>query len=305
MNWLGRMQFLIVIILSSFAITARADECLIYSFRIDGTGLRIEVPQESCPEFVAFGSPDFSPDGRKLMFDATPTLGLFRNARVLVMHVMGATKGQIEDLDCGNCPAWSPDGKRIAFEVCVMNPKNFERGVWMMNADGSDAVRLGDGEYPRWHPSGESVICAFTGGPVSHLQVGIETKTTTPFLDEYSHRVPIRWSPDGKKVLAVIQVGEEIQLVTMAPDGARDSLVKLADGPMEFPIFSPDGQSVAYAVRRNNEGNDIYIVAVDGKSKPQKVDVAPGVNKEDLCWSKDGTRILFSARTKSLLTEEQ
>lgn len=305
MNCRGCVQFLLVLIASSIASAALADECLIYSVKVDGTGLRIEVPRESCPEFVGFGSPDFSPDGRRLSFDATPTLGMFRNARVLILDLEGPAKGQIEDLDCGNCPAWSPDGKRIAFEVCDMNPKNFERGVWMMNADGSNAVRLGDGEYPRWHPKGDSVICAHTGGPgVSHTQVDIETKAATPFMDEYTHHTPIRWSADGKQLVTVIDQRDQRQLVTISGEREKRSLVKLAEGQIEFPFFSPDGRSVAFCGRSQLSGNDLFIVAADGKSEPKQLHVAAEVNKHDLCWSKDGSRLLFTVRTTIPLTEE-
>jgi TolB protein len=57
-------------------------------------------------------------------------------------------------------PAFSPDGKRIAY---FSNRKGAEReGIWVMNADGSDAVPLVVDDYqntfPRWYRDGQALI---------------------------------------------------------------------------------------------------------------------------------------------------
>ena len=55
-------------------------------------------------------------------------------------------------------PAWSPDGRRIAFSA--INPlggRHLEAEVYVMNADGSALARLTNGaanEFPAWSPDG-------------------------------------------------------------------------------------------------------------------------------------------------------
>ena len=59
------------------------------------------------------------------------------------------TKHQAED----RAPAWSPDGKRIAF----YSNRGGRDGIWVMNADGRNQKRLTDGNCPSWSPLGTHI----------------------------------------------------------------------------------------------------------------------------------------------------
>src|SRR5207244_616815 len=54
-------------------------------------------------------------------------------------------------------PAWSPDGKRIAF-TRIDYTKAPDYGVYVMNADGTGATKiLDDAGEPAWSPDGKSI----------------------------------------------------------------------------------------------------------------------------------------------------
>ena len=304
MNRLARVNSLVLMWVLSAIGALHADGTLIYSVGIDGTGFKIEVPNGSFPEFPVFSSAEISPNGERLMFNAFLGHGRDRDAKILIMDIAGLTKGDLYDLDWGICPVWSPDGKMIAFEACELNPKGFEPGIWIMKADGSDARRISDGERPRWHPNGEFVISTIRTPSLQLVKVDIKSKESTPFLTEYNHLEPIRWSSDGKRILALIERNQTRQIVTMNPDGTAESMIELVDGRISNPVFSRDGRWVSYFVINQKGLNDIYIVAADGTSEARKLDATPLALKLDHCWMHDGTRILFSARSARPITNE-
>jgi Tol biopolymer transport system component len=69
----------------------------------------------------------------------------------------------------GPWPAWSPDGRKIAF----MSDRDGNREIYVMNADGTGLTRLTnddvDDENPSWSPDGNQV--AFNRRVLGHLQI--------------------------------------------------------------------------------------------------------------------------------------
>jgi Tol biopolymer transport system component len=68
--------------------------------------------------------------------------------------------GRVTDLSRGydKHPSWSPDGKRIAFEHDRNG--NGDTSIWTMKADGTDRHRVtnGDGDHaPAWSPDGHTI----------------------------------------------------------------------------------------------------------------------------------------------------
>lgn len=65
--------------------------------------------------------------------------------------------GHAADPAGDNWPEWSPDGRRIAFH----SRRTGNLDIWVMNADGSNPVRLTDDpehDYlPSWSPDGKMI----------------------------------------------------------------------------------------------------------------------------------------------------
>ena len=90
--------------------------------------------------------PDWSPDGRKIVFSANPPGEGGFNGEVFVINADGSGLTRFTN-DPGDArwPHWSPDGSQIVFRS-----DRDGGGLYVMNADGSGLMRLTSGDYPDW-----------------------------------------------------------------------------------------------------------------------------------------------------------
>jgi Tol biopolymer transport system component len=87
-----------------------------------------------------------------------------RDGHVAVMNTDGSNQAL---LIAGGEPSWSPDGSRIAFESTRDDPLAPE--IYSMNADGTDVVRLTtepdvNDDFPAWSPDGTKIAFDSTRG---------------------------------------------------------------------------------------------------------------------------------------------
>jgi hypothetical protein len=98
-------------------------------------------------------------------------------------------------------PAWSPDGRRIAFS----SDRGASRQVWTMNADGSGQAQLSGGEYlgyqPAWSPGGDAIAYAHYGKLTRAIYVmaadGSDIRRLSPLALREVNEAPA-WRPETK-----------------------------------------------------------------------------------------------------------
>ncbi len=136
----------------------------VFSIRPDGADLQRHT---NCRTICTYAS--FSPDMRKLLYrKVTNTPGMQwdltnapRNSEVFVADADGANEANVSNSAAfDGWPAWSPDGKTIAFASNRSGPANVGH-VWLVNPDGTNLRKLTDGPggfaQPWWSPDGNSI----------------------------------------------------------------------------------------------------------------------------------------------------
>jgi hypothetical protein len=192
-------------------------------------------------------------------------------------------------------PAWSPDGRRIAFTRAGE--------IYVVDADGRNARRLTTmaqpGAFPAWSPDGRTIAFARTrdvfsvpsrGGPVRRL-----TRSPKPWL----MRTTPAYSPNGRTIaITATTDAYNSDVFLMRPDGSNLRRLTRSQGTHDrlgeehAPDFSPDGRRIVFV--SNRDGNaELYSIGVDGRDE-RRLTRTPRVDEEAPRYSSDGTRILFT-----------
>jgi dipeptidyl aminopeptidase/acylaminoacyl peptidase len=194
--------------------------------------------------------PVISPDGSKIAYCSLLETQYFQ---IFVMNSDGSEPTRITNVKDGDAcgPAWSHDGKRIAFHAFALtNPPRNPR-IWVMNADGSGQKKLTDhGLDPAWSPDDRQIAFASNqeGGTFQIYSMsadGTNVKRLTKDKGEASNPA---WAPDGQAIAySGAAEGDRRALFLMAKDGSdprRLAFSKHQD--FCFPAWSPDGKYLAF-----------------------------------------------------------
>ena len=226
---------------------------------LDDDGFADRIPLTDIPAGTSITvpvSPSFSPDGRTLAFSRSTFDAAGRRNTISTVPVAG---GPVTDLrTIAELPgiaylgiAWTPDGDRIVYSIQAQKRDDLGNGVWVMDADGSDA-RLLVGRYQDTHgpavlamsPDGASLLLwdpeamgRFDAGPPVYAIADMAHGTPVPLEplgDRATPGASVAWagySPDGS-ALMVLYRGTTPDLQAWA------RLDPLTDDPTEEPLVA-------------------------------------------------------------------
>jgi WD40 repeat protein len=203
-------------------------------------------------------------------------------------------------------PAWSPDGKRIAFARNVRGPENNGFGItdiYTMAADGTDLQRRtvnGNFSMVTWSPDGKTLAISNAlvyYGSIFLISAFGEIEPPVFFVGEAQDPA---WSPDGKQFayihLSGDDSGQQLFVLNVA-DPANPKPITEEPNPWDpwstwGAAWSPDGSRLAFT--KCNGSCAVYTIDKFGGSLARIVD---GSVVSSGAWSPDGKRIVFTARS--------
>ena len=192
----------------------------------------------------------------------------------------------------------SPDGKWVAY-VLSRNDEEKDKSftqLWMTSMDGKVSLPMSasyaNASHPRWNPDGSSL--AFLG----KRGADDEPKTQVWLLDlrggEAQQYTSVKqgvegfaWSPDGKRMLLIIQDPKPEDLED-EEDKKKDDEEKPVPWVIDRLQFKED--YVGYLDRRRK-----HFFIFDGAGEPRQITFGD-YDESDPQWNPDGTRVAFVSK---------
>ena len=194
------------------------------------------------------------------------------------------------------CPAYSADGRRIAWcSGAGSAPGVFE--IWTMRQNGKDkqqVTHLGAGAiFPDFSPDGSQIVFDGNVGGVRDVYLVNVDGTGLTQLTANAGTVNgyPAFSPDGSKIAFISDRTGLEQVWVMNADGSNPTQLTFnAADHDQLPDWSPDGARIAYEDDATGNG-DIYVMDADGTDKTRlTTDDDPEFGT---AWSPDGSQIAY------------
>jgi Tol biopolymer transport system component len=213
----------------------------------------------------------------------------------LVDAASGDAKNLSNHPSADGFPAWSADGKHVAFS----SDRDGGTNLFVIDADGRNLRQLTHEKagakvgciMPTWSPDGSTIAFARVDGDKREVCVIASNGGEAEVLAEDG--LEPAWSPDGQAIAFASRNGKEgWRLAIMRADGSRRHNLVESDNPngCTSPAWSPDGSLIAYADRAPG-ATEIFLIDRTGKHRRQ-LTFCCNLNSYP-AWSPDGESITF------------
>jgi Tol biopolymer transport system component len=232
-----------------------------------------------------------SPDGRTLGLDRLRVEDGYGYWSVDVLPTRGGAARRLIRLPDASAygPAWSRDGRRIAFETCC-----HDHSVGVVRRDGRGLISIPDASEPTWLSREQLAFLTDVGDLAGGIAIaradGSRRRVLVRAEDvSLSHVFGPAASPNGKRV--VFSAADRYSTRIYSIGVARGASSELITDDGRDPSWSPTSRRLAF-VLYEGQAATIATVGADGAAL-RKFARTRGLDPDRPSWSPDGRRIAF------------
>lgn len=249
-----------------------------------------------------------SRDGKWVAYSvSTPDLEANKSvSNIWIVSTSGGDPIQVTQGGRDNSPAWSPDGKTLAF----LSARDGTSQVYLLSMEGGEAKKLTQlstgADLFHWSPDGKTISftssvypdCLDDACNAKRDQDKEKSKVQARIYDHLLYRHWDHWSEGKRSHLFVMAADGSAPPRDLIPGADYDVPPEERSGPGDFN-FSPDSKELCFTavtdkIEAISTNGDLFLIPVTG-GEPKRITMQKGFDGNPV-YSPDGKYIAYHAQ---------